>query len=177
MKVTDMTFDPRTAGAAADVGVTFDRRQALLTGFAMAAVALSPGTVLAQDDDPALTQKEKEVVGMIRPLTGGFPPGEFTVHHFIRAMEAELGKDDLAKLAETIRNHPGDTMTPAITEAGLDNLANRVIEIMYTGIVEKDGEKITLHYTETLQWQVGTYTKPPTTCGPQFGYWKDPPYS
>lgn len=140
----------------------------------MAALAAVAG--LAALPEFALAAQDASVIGMTRPLAGANPINPDTAHDFYDALAEELGQDKLQALAKVVRENPGDLLTPAITAAGLDDVANRIIEVFYTGIVTRDGKKVVLHYVDTLQWETMLdFTKAPSRCGAEFGFWNFPP--
>lgn len=134
---------------------------------AMAGLTLAaPGALLA---DPSL-------MGMTHPLCGVNPINPDTAQDFYDALTDELGADKLQALAGVVRDNPGDGMAKAITDAGLDDVAERVIEVFYTGIVTKNGDKVVIHYLDTLQWEAMLdFTKAPSRCGAEFGFWNFAP--
>ncbi len=119
---------------------------------------------------------DASIIGMTHPLAGVNPNSPDTSTEFYEVLADELGLDKLQALANVVRENPGDMLTAGITKAGLDDVANRVIEVFYTGIVTKDGEKVVLHYLDTLQWEsMADFTKAPSRCGAEFGFWNFPP--
>ncbi len=145
-----------------------NRREVMV---ALAAVAgLSALPEFAQADIGA------EIIGMTHPLADVNPNSPDTAMAFYEVLAQELGQDKLQALADVVRSNPGDMLTAGITKAGLDDVANRVIEVFYTGIVTKDGKKIVLHYLDTLQWEaMADFTKAPSRCGAEFGFWNFAP--
>ena len=145
-----------------------NRREVMV---ALAAVAgLSALPEFAQADIGA------EIIGMTLPLAGVNRNRPDTAMAFCEVPAQELGQDKLQALADVVRSNPGDMLTAGITKAGLDDVANRVIEVFYTGIVTKDGKKIVLHYLDTLQWEaMADFTKAPSRCGAEFGFWNFAP--
>lgn len=53
-------------------------------------------------------------------------------------------------------------------------LADKIIEIWYTGTIEQEGEQVVLTYVDALAWKVLHFTKPPTICG-YYGIWAEDP--
>ena len=145
-----------------------NRREVMASLAAVAGLAALPEFALADVD--------VSIVGMTHPLAGVNPNSIDTATTLSEALAEELGMDKLQALATVVRENPGDTMTPAITAAGMDDVANRVIEVFYTGIVTKDGKKVVVHYLDTLQWEaMADFTKAPSRCGAEFGFWNFPP--
>ena len=146
----------------------FSRREVMAALAAVAGLSALPEFALADVD--------VSVIGMTRPLAGVNPNDPDTATTFYEALADELGMDKLQALATVVRDNPGDAMTGAITAAGLDDVTNRVIEVFYTGIVTQDGKKVVLHYLDTLQWEaMADFTKAPSRCGAEFGFWNFPP--
>jgi len=138
--------------------------------------ALAAVAGLAALPEFALADVDASVVGMTRALAGVNPNNPDTAMTLYEALADELGMDKLQALATVVRENPGDLLTAAITKAGMDDVANRVIEVFYTGIVTKDGKKVVLHYLDTLQWEaMADFTKAPSRCGAEFGFWNFPP--
>ena len=145
-----------------------NRREVMAALAAVAGLAALPE--FAQADIGA------EIIGMTRPLAGVNPNSPDTATAFYEVLAGELGQDKLQALADVVRNNPGDMLNAGITKAGLDDVANRVIEVFYTGIVTKDGKKVVLHYLDTLQWEaMADFTKAPSRCGAEFGFWNFAP--
>ena len=145
-----------------------DRREVIAALAAVAGLAAMP--------EFALADVSAEMIGMTHPLAGVNPNNPDTATAFYEVLASELGRDKLQALADIVRANPGDLLTSAITKAGLDDVANRVIEVFYTGIVDKDGKKVVLRYLDTLQWEaMADFTKAPSRCGAEFGFWNFPP--
>jgi len=144
-----------------------ERREAVAALLAMAGLTLvAPGALAA----------DASLLGMTRPLCGVNPINPDTAHDFYDALTDELGADKLQALAGVVKDNPGEGMAKAITDAGLDDVAERVIEVFYTGIVTKDGKQVVVHYLDTLQWEAMLdSTKPPSRCDAEFGFWNFAP--
>lgn len=68
------------------------------------------------------------------------------------------------------------TLTDAgfFEDVGTAELADRIIEMWYTGIYTADGEDHVATFVDALAWKALHFTKPLTICG-EFGFWADPP--
>lgn len=68
-----------------------------------------------------------------------------------------------------------------LENAGIDvlALAQKIARVWYTGMIElpdENGNMVAqvLTYDDALVWQACDWTKPPATCGGNFGYWQNP---
>lgn len=146
-----------------------ERREVMAALAAVAGLTLvAPGTARADID--------ASLLGMTKPLCGVNPINSDNARDYYEALAEELGADKLQALAAVVRDNPGDGMTKAISDAGLDDVAVRVIEVFYSGVVTQNGKKVALHYVDTVQWEAMLdYTKAPSRCGAEFGFWNFAP--
>lgn len=59
-------------------------------------------------------------------------------------------------------------------QEGIGSLADKIIEIWYTGTYSAGEETHVVTYVDALAWKVLHFTKAPTTCG-HFGFWSEEP--
>jgi hypothetical protein len=57
---------------------------------------------------------------------------------------------------------------------GTRSLADRIIELWYTGIYSQGEEQAVATFVDALAWKAITFTKPPTICG-AYGFWAERP--
>ena len=75
-------------------------------------------------------------------------------------------------------NPPADIESLSATgifgQEGSRSLADRIIEIWYSGMIEENGEQVVVTFVDALAWKAIRYTKPLTICG-YFGFWAERP--
>jgi hypothetical protein len=59
-------------------------------------------------------------------------------------------------------------------DEGLRRVADKIIELWYTGIAEVNGESTVITYVDALAFKVLHFTKPLTICG-RYGFWAEEP--
>jgi hypothetical protein len=93
----------------------------------------------------------------------------------LEALAAESGAatvDDL--LAAALARDADDVVRP-FEDAAVEKAARRFVEIVYTGELPAAGSVRAVGFHQALAWQVLAFTKPPSVCGPGFGWWADAP--
>jgi hypothetical protein len=98
---------------------------------------------------------------------------------FAKAIEAVLLSDtssvDLASLLDLVEATPIASLDAAIARHGLDELADRLVALWYSGMTATPGDQRVLSFTSAAAWTATGYAKPPTYCAPRFGSWADRP--
>jgi hypothetical protein len=90
----------------------------------------------------------------------------------VAALEKEVGTDVVARLhSEILKRDAADIVDPFKDEK-VEAAARRFVEMIYTGEITP-GTTVAFH--QALAWQVLPFTKPPSICGPDMGWWTDPP--
>ena len=90
----------------------------------------------------------------------------------VEALEAEAGRDVVARLHTAILSRDAADIVEPFADADVESAARRFVEMVYTGALTP-GRTVGFH--QALAWQVLHFTKPPSVCGPDMGWWHDPP--
>lgn len=90
----------------------------------------------------------------------------------LAAIEAESGSATVEKLLDAVLTRDAANIIEPFTDPDVEASARRFVEIVYTGELEPG---ITLGFHQALAWQVLPFAKPPSICGPGFGWWTSPP--
>jgi hypothetical protein len=98
---------------------------------------------------------------------------------FTKAIEAVLLSDtstaNITSLLDLVETTPTASLDAAIARHGLDELADRLVALWYSGMTASPGGQRVLSFTSAAAWTATGYAKPPTYCAPQFGSWADKP--
>jgi hypothetical protein len=98
---------------------------------------------------------------------------------FAKAIEAVLLSDasaaQITSLLDVVETTPATSLDAAIARHGLDELADRLVALWYSGMTATPGGQRVLSFTSAAAWTATGYAKPPTYCAPQFGSWADKP--
>jgi hypothetical protein len=150
---------------------SLDRRQVLL-GFAglvaAAATGIGPAGAATELDASAFRALSFGLMGRIAEDPS-------LAEAYLAALRERVAPGDLERLAAVVREHAGSGMDAAITRAGLDAVANQVIAAWYTGTVPTATGSRVVTYLDAVAWKATGFTKPPSVCGPGFGFWANPP--
>ena len=90
----------------------------------------------------------------------------------IQTLEAEVGKAAVDKLLTAILGRDADSIAQPFADQETEAAARRFVEIVYTG---QFGANDMTGFHQALAWQVLPFAKPPSICGPGFGWWTQPP--
>lgn len=90
----------------------------------------------------------------------------------VEALEAEAGRDVVARLHAAILARDAADIVEPFADAAVESAARRFVEMVYTGALTP-GRTVAFH--QALAWQVLPFTKPPSICGPDMGWWHEPP--
>jgi len=93
---------------------------------------------------------------------------------YLAALTGPGEGDALGALVKIVRTTPPGELDAAIRAKGLDELANEIVAMVYSGETGT-GDKIqVVSYEDALVWDALPYTKPSAECGGEFGYWSAP---
>jgi hypothetical protein len=92
----------------------------------------------------------------------------------VEAIEAQFGAPIVDKLLDAVLARDAANIVKPFDDAKVEAAARRFVEIAYTGEI-RPGTALGFH--QALAWQVLPFTKPPSVCGPGFGWWTNPPES
>lgn len=146
------------------VGV--DRRSVVT---ALAALLVAPGAI-ASGSAPVSAAGSWTLATQIIAGTRVADPNFLAMA--VEALEAEAGRDVVARLhAAILRRDAADIVEP-FADTQVESAARRFVEMVYTGALTP-GRTVGFH--QALAWQVLSFTKPPSVCGPDMGWWHDPP--
>jgi len=152
--------EPIEAGA-------IDRRRVLLGLAAIAAVR--PDRVLAAPAaDPWLAASQTLAGARVRdPVFLGL---------CVDALEREAGAGAVKGLLAAVAQRDAANIGDPFADADVESAARRFVEMVYTGeIMQADGSAPAIGFQQALAWQVLGFTKPPSVCGEDFGWWNQPP--
>jgi hypothetical protein len=90
----------------------------------------------------------------------------------VRAIEAEFGAASVEKLLDALLARDAANIVDPFPEPTVEAAARRFVEVVYTGEITTGS---TLGFHQALAWQVLPFAKPPSVCGPGFGWWTNPP--
>ena len=94
----------------------------------------------------------------------------------LQALARMDGHEVVTRLRDAILARDADDIGDPFSEPAVEAAARRLVEMVYTGeILDSDGTETAIAYHQALGWQVLRFTKPPSVCGPGFGWWNDPP--
>jgi hypothetical protein len=90
----------------------------------------------------------------------------------VAALEKEVGADVVARLYQAILARDAASIVEPFADKDVESAARRFFEMIYTGEIEPG---TTAAFHQALAWQVLPFTKPPSICGPDMGWWTYPP--
>jgi hypothetical protein len=90
----------------------------------------------------------------------------------VKAIETEFGADIVTKLLDAVLARDAANIAAPFPDPAVEAAARRFVEVVYTGEFAVGS---TLGFHQALAWQVLPFTKPPSICGPGFGWWTNPP--
>jgi hypothetical protein len=139
----------------------FDRR-AIVAG--LAALVACPNQAFAMPD---------RSWAMATQIVAGTRVADPTVLTLaVQAIETEFGAATVTKLLDAVLTRDAANIVEPFPEPAVEAAARRFVEIVYTGEFATGS---TLGFHQALAWQVLPFTKPPSVCGPGFGWWTNPP--
>lgn len=98
---------------------------------------------------------------------------------YLQSLQSTASEVSLAGLYQQI-GFQGTTLPQGVDQRIFEQentraLADKIIEVWYTGTYEENGEQVVATTTEALAWQALNFTKPLTVCGPYPGFWTKRP--
>jgi hypothetical protein len=143
-----------------------DRRQVLL---ALGAFALAPGTGAAAA--PGSWDLAVQI------LAGTRVKDPTVLALALQGLTAEIGVSRVDALLRAILSRDADSIVEPFSDSKIEAAARRLVDIVYSGEIPTgpDGAVTALAFHQALAWQVLPFTKPPSVCGPGFGWWSNPP--
>jgi len=149
-----------------------NRRDVLAGMTGVAGVMLAPSMAVAWADETAT----RRLLASAR-LTGIDLGASYLdlVQVVWTALAPAFGVQDLDRLVRVVNDAPaGAPLTEILLKQGLLPAAQALANTWYTGASAADGGQTVLFYNDALMWRSCAFTKPPATCGGQFGYWEQP---
>jgi hypothetical protein len=142
-------------------------RRRLLQGLAaLGGCALAPQAVA----QPLLAPGD-----LSRPLTGFTYDDPAVASAMLRAMTAAFGVQPLQRIAAIASSTPAAGLSDALRNAGLADVAQRVIVALYSGTVVTAQGPVVFAYNDALGWRAVPWTKPNAVCGGPTDYWASAP--
>jgi hypothetical protein len=90
----------------------------------------------------------------------------------VEAIGAEFGAAGVEKLRDAVLARDAANIVDPFPDPTVEAAARRFVEVVYTGEITVGS---TLGFHQALAWQVLPFAKPPSVCGPGFGWWTKPP--
>jgi hypothetical protein len=90
----------------------------------------------------------------------------------VEAIEAEFGAAGVEKLRDAVLARDAANIVDPFPDPPVEAAARRFVEVVYTG---QFAASSALGFHQALAWQVLPFTKPPSVCGPGFGWWTKSP--
>jgi hypothetical protein len=90
----------------------------------------------------------------------------------LAAIETSFGTATVDKLLDSVLARDAANILEPFADSEVEAAARRFVEIVYTGEITA-GSALGFH--QALAWQVLSFAKPPSICGPGFGWWTNPP--
>jgi len=154
--------------------MSIDRRTLLRAASGASALALAGRALpaFAQSAPPVTTA---QFAAISAALTGYPAPGDATAAKMMRTFATPARRAPLAALAKLVAATPAPGLDAAITQAGLDPVANDLAAAWFSGIVTQGSAQTLVLYTDALMWTAMTFSKPMGVCGGPTNYWGEPP--
>lgn len=95
----------------------------------------------------------------------------------LEGVAAEFGKPAVDALLAAVLQRDAASIVEPFDDPRTEAAARRFVEMIYTGEVPTgpSGKITALAFHQALAWQVLPFTKPPSVCGPGFGWWTKAP--
>ncbi len=154
------------ASPLADTG-----RRRLLHGLAALAGASLAPFASAQ----SLAISRAQAGAMQRALLGFAYRDAALTDALLRALEAAVGAESLAQVAQLAASTPDAQLDDALRKAGLAKAAVTILVALASGIVETPQGTVVITYGDALAWQMVPWTKPNAYCGGLTDYWSTAP--
>ena len=137
-------------------------RRAVLLGLA--------GLIACPNQSPAAADRSWTLATQI--VAGARVTDPTVLKLALQAIEAEFGAAGVEKLLDAVLARDAANIIEPFPDPAVETAARRYVEIIYTGEVIA-GSALGFH--QALAWQVLPFAKPPSVCGPGFGWWTKPP--
>ena len=135
----------------------------------LAAAVATPGLGLAAGTDRSWATGTLILAGT-RPRNPDFLAAA------LDAFQGEFGAETAGHLLDAVLQRDAAGITDPFDDPRLEDAARRLVEILYTGdLPSGSGADVAAGFQQALAWQVLGFTKPPSICGPEFGWWNAPP--
>lgn len=165
MRGPDTTDDPQGAPAVPHRPAGPDRRAVLMAVAGLASLAAGPAAA-AVGRWPLAVQ--------ILAGTGMRDGTLLTLA--LEALTRDAGADVVARLHRAVLARDADDIGRPFGDADVEAAARKLVEMLYTGeIPDAAGTVTAVGFHQALAWEVLSFTKAPSVCGPGFGWWADPP--
>ncbi|MEJ8573617.1 hypothetical protein [Microbaculum marinum] len=105
-------------------------------------------------------------------ITGTQLPDPTVLSLAVEALEHEVGLDVVNRLHAAILKRDAADIVEPFEDSEVEAAARRFVEIVFTGEMTPGN---TAGYHTALAWRVLRFTKPPSVCGPDMGWWNKPP--
>jgi hypothetical protein len=153
--MTSGPSDPTTASFAPD-------RRAVLAGLAALLVSSDRALATSGESWPLATQ-----------IIAGTRVADPTMLALaVRAIQAKFGTSVVETFLSAVLARDAANIAEPFADPQTEAAARAFMEAIYTGEIEP-GRAAGFH--QALAWQVLTFAKPPSVCGPGFGWWTKPP--
>ena len=147
------------------------RRRALQ---ALAVLLCTPASLRLAAAD-ALSNRKLLATQILNGLT---PTTLSVIDQLFSALEQELGQETVAQLIAAVLERDAANISQPFDDTSTEQAAQRALEMFYSGEIKNaDGHADALYYHQALTWQVLDFAKPPSICGPGFGWWTAKPDS
>jgi hypothetical protein len=90
----------------------------------------------------------------------------------VSAIEVRFGAAVVEKLRSAVLDRDAANIVEPFPDPQVEAAARAFVETIYTGEIAT-GDAVGFH--QALAWDVLTFAKPPSVCGPGFGWWTKPP--
>ena len=115
------------------------------------------------------------MTALSRALTGFAYDDPDLASAMLRAMVDAFGAPTLARIASIASSTPAAGLADAVRNAGLTDVATRVIVALYSGTVMTPKGPVVFAYNDALGWRAVPWTKPNAVCGGPTDYWATAP--
>lgn len=93
----------------------------------------------------------------------------------LEGLAREVGAGTVDRLLEAVLARDAANIEAPFEDPAIENAARRFVAIVYTGEIPIAGGSPAIGFHQALAWQVLHFTKPPSVCGPDMGWWTNPP--
>jgi len=175
----DVVDDATPSGRASRAGplqrtdTAIGRRELLVAVSTLAAFFGLPQAALGQSASAVGPIGLGSFRELTSALTGISPSDAALPEVFLQAFASDA--DDLTRLHAIVTEQAEEKWGAAIDAAGLNPLAETLMQAWYTGSVGQGANERILTYLDAFVWHACGYTKPPTRCDTNFGAWADLP--